>query len=157
MGDVVGKIIGVILSAILCIIAPLVIVVMSDDMSDRRILFAEITSLVDEIVDTGEITNEQLVDFYTAVSSHGPICEVRIVRKMRAANMNTEGKVEITYMPIDVTVGALGKDVLETFNTGDLVNVRVAAVDYSGMQKAGRAFLGGFLKPIDLQIEARVR
>lgn len=154
MGDVVGKVLGIILAFILCIIAPLTVTVMADDMSDRRLLYSELTNFVDEVVDTATITEEQLTDLYAGLNSYGPICEVKVYRYMRAANPNKDGKVEVTYMPMDISVD---KSSIISFNTGDMIKVELRAVDYAGTQRIARGFLGAFLKPIEYSVTARVR
>ena len=154
MGDIVGKVIGIILAFILCILAPLTVVVMSDDMSDRRLLYGELTNFVDEVVDTATITEEQLTDLYAGLNSYGPLCEVKIYRYLRAANPNKNGDVEVTYMPMDITTDRQG-DVV--FNQGDLIKVSIEAVDYTGVQRIARGMLGAFLQPIKYSVTARVR
>lgn len=157
MSDIVGKVLGVILAFILCILAPLTVAVMSDDMTDRRAIYGDMTNFIDEVVDTATITQEQLEDLYASINARGPICEIKITRYMRAANPDTNGEIEITYMPVDVTIGTAGNNIISKFNQGDLIKISVIARDYSGIQKVGRAILGGFLTPIDLSVTARVR
>lgn len=154
MGDIFGKVFGVILAFILCILAPITVSVMADDMSDRRILYSEMTNFVDEVVDTATITKEQLTDLYAGLNSYGPLCEVKITRYMRAANPDSKGQVEVTYMPVDISVNTPSK---VSFNTGDLVKVELRAVDYAGVQRVARGLLGAFLKPIEYSVTARVR
>ena len=154
MGDVAGKVVGVILAFVLCVLAPLTIVMMSDDMSDRRALYGEMTSFIDEVVDTATITEEQLTDLYAALNSYGPLCEVKIYRYLRAANPDKDGKVEVTYMPMDVTVD---RESTIKFNQGDLIKVSLKAVDYAGVQRIARGMLGAFLQPIEYSVTARVR
>lgn len=157
MGDIAGKLIGVVLAFVLCILSPLTITVMSDDMADRRVIYSDMTSFVDEVVDTATITKAQLEDFYAAINTHGPICQVQITRYVRAANPDTSGSVELTYMPVDVTVDTGNSDIIEKFNKGDLIKVHVTAKDYTGAQRVGRNLLGAFLTPIEYSITARVR
>lgn len=154
MGDIVGKVLGIILASILCIVAPLTVTVMSDDMSDRRILYSEMTNFVDEVVDTATITEERLTDLYASLNSHGPICAVKVYRYMRAANPDKNGSVEVTYMPTDISINMSSK---VSFNTGDLIKVELRAVDYAGVQRVARGLLGAFLTPIEYTVTARVR
>lgn len=127
---------------------------MSDDMSDRRILYSETTNFVDEVVDTATITADQLTDLYAGLNSYGPICEVKIYRYMRAANPAKDGSVEVTYMPMDISIDKSSKI---SFNTGDLIKVELKAVDYAGVQRVARGLLGAFLTPIEYSVTARVR
>ena len=157
MSDILGKITGLVLAVILCVIAPLVIAIMADDMSDKRTIYSEMTNFVDEVVDTSTINKTQLEDFYAAINAHGPICEVRLTRYVRAANPDGKGDIEITYMPTDITVGTTNSDIISKFNQGDLISVTVVARDYTGVQKVGRSFVGGFMAPLNYTVTARVR
>lgn len=152
MGDVFGKILGVILAFILCILAPLTITAMSDDMADRRAIYSDITSFVDQIIDTREVSDQQMKSFLYSVSSHGPICDVKIIRNMRVVNPGPDGNIT-TYVPIDTFVEGAPIH----FNEGDLIEVSVSAVEYTGAQKVARMTIGVALKPIEFTVTGRVR
>ena len=154
MGDVLGKIFGVVLAFILCILAPLTVAVMSDDMTDRRAIYSEMTDFVDEVVDTAQITPEQLSDFYAGISAYGPVCEVQVFRYMRTAEPGVDRTYDITYIPLNVNMSSTDTTY---FNTGDMIKIHVEAVGYRGMQKTARGLLGGFLQPIEYSVVARVR
>ena len=153
MGDIFGKILGVILAFILCIMAPLTIVAMSDDMSDRRAIYSDVTNLIDQTVDTGQITEQQLQQFLYNVSSHGPVCDVKIVRHMRVVNPSADGGTITTYVPIDMFLDGAPMH----FNTGDLIQVSVKAVEYTGAQRVARMSIGVALTPIEYAVSGRVR
>lgn len=153
MSDILGKILGVIIAFVLCILAPLTIVTMSDDMVDRRAIYSEMTTFVDQIIDTGELTKEQLADFMYGVSSYGPVCEVKIVRYIRVVNPKAGGGITVSYTPTDIY--AEGSHI--NFNQGDLIQVHVEAVEYTGMQKVARLALGTALRPLDYTVTGRVR
>lgn len=153
MGDIFGKILGVILAFILCIMAPLTVIAMSDDMADRRAIYADITAFVDQTIDTGNITDLQLKEFLYAVSSHGPVCDVKIVRQMRVVNPDPKGGTVVTYVPMDVFLDGVPMH----FNQGDLIQVSVEAVEYTGAQRIARMSIGVALQPIAYSIAGRVR
>ena len=153
MGDVFGKILGVILAFILCIMAPLTIVAMSDDMADRRAIYSDITNLIDQTIDTGEITEQQLRSFLYAVSSHGPVCDVKITRQMRVVNPSSDGGTVTTYVPTDMFIDGAPMH----FNSGDLIQISVKAVEYTGAQRIARLSIGQALQPIDYTVAGRIR
>lgn len=153
MSDILGKILGIIIAFILCILAPLTVVIMSDDMVDRRAIYSEMTTFIDQVIDTGELTEAQLSDFMYGISSYGPICEVRITRHIRIVNPAEGGGIVVSYTPTDVFNE--GKDI--TFNQGDLIQVHVEAVEYTGTQRVARLTLGTALQPIDYTVTGRVR
>lgn len=161
MSDALGKIIAIVLSFLLCIIAPLTIIVMTDDMADRREIFSEMTTFVDTVTDTGTITPAQLKDFYYAVSSYGPKCSVTITRYIRVVNPGatipgTTDKftAEISYIPKNISGTGMTE---EEFYQGDLIKVHVEATGYTGMQQFVRSTVGILLKPISFSITAKVR
>ena len=153
MGDTIGKIIGVIIAFILCIIAPITVNLMSDDMSDRRLIFNEMTTFVDEVIDVGQVTETQLKDFYYGVSSYGPACSVQIYRYIRTVQLDENNNTYTSYIPQDITTSPMPVK----FNQGDLIKVHVSATNYTGAQQIGQFILGQSFNPIDYSLSGRVR
>ena len=155
MSDIFGKILGIVLVFLLCVLAPISIIVLTDDMTDRRNIFNEMTNFVDTVIDSDKISEAQLRDFYYGVSSYGPQCSVEIVQYIRVVTPGAqEGEAKISYVPVNITTQA-ETDV--TLTTGDIVKVHVHATSYTGVQQFVHATIGMLLHPIDFTVSGKVR
>ena len=153
MSDIFSKLIAVVLAFILCIVAPVTVNLMTDDMSSRRLIFNEMTTFIDEVIDVGQITEAQLKDFYYGISSYGPACSVQIYRYIRTVQVDEHNNTYTVYLPQDITTTTLPIK----FNQGDLIKVHVSATHYTGAQQVGQFILGQSFKPIDYSLSGRVR
>ena len=166
MTDIFGRVFGVILAFILLFIAPFTMVTLSQEMVARRTILNEMQSFIDETIDSRQVTDQQLEDFYLGISGLGPIVDVEISRYVRTVDPD----------PVDVEISryvrTVGPDPVEegeiyvtyvysednrTYNQGDKVSVRVHAIGYTGTQKFLRAITGLFLPQIDYTLAGRVR
>lgn len=150
MSDFFGRILGIMIAFVLLFIAPFTWVTLSNEMVARRTIMNEMQSFIDETVDSRQITDSQLEDFYLGISGLGPICDVTIERYVRTVDpdpMNS-GKIYVTYVYTENN---------REFNQGDKVKVRVNAISYTGAEKMLRATIGMWLPNIDYTFAARVR
>lgn len=150
MTDIFGRVFGVILAFILLFIAPFTMVTISQEMVARRTILNEMQSFIDETIDSRQVTDQQLEDFYLGISGLGPIVDVEISRYVRTVDPDPveEGEIYVTYVYSEDN---------RTYNQGDKVSVRVHAIGYTGTQKFLRAITGLFLPQIDYTLAGRVR
>jgi hypothetical protein len=150
MGDILGKLLGLILAFVLLVIAPLSLSVLVEELADRRSIINEVSNIIDEIADTRTLSNSQLADFYTGVSSYGPLVEVTIYRYIRTINPDPEvaGGTYTSYVLTENT---------KTWNQGDLCKVRVRAVGYTGAQRYVMSVFGVMLPEFEFTLAGRVR
>ena len=150
MTDIFGRVFGVILAFILLFIAPFTMVTLSQEMVARRTILNEMQSFIDETIDSRQVTDQQLEDFYLGISGLGPIVDVEISRYVRTVDPDPveEGEIYVTYVYSEDN---------RTYNQGDKVSVRVHAIGYTGTQKLLRAITGLFLPQIDYTLAGRVR
>lgn len=150
MTDIFGRVFGVILAFILLFIAPFTMVTLSQEMVARRTILNEMQSFIDETIDSRQVTDQQLEDFYLGISGLGPILDVEISRYVRTVDPDPveEGEIYVTYVYSEDN---------RTYNQGDKVSVRVHAIGYTGTQKFLRAITGLFLPQIDYTLAGRVR
>lgn len=150
MTDIFGRVFGVILAFILLFIAPFTMVTLSQEMVARRTILNEMQSFIDETIDSRQVTDQQLEDFYLGISGLGPIVDVEISRYVRTVDPDPveEGEIYVTYVYSEDN---------RTYNQGDKVSVRVHAIGYTGTQKFLRAITGLFLPQIDYTLAGRVR
>ncbi|GFN30940.1 hypothetical protein [Paenibacillus xylaniclasticus] len=126
MTDLFNKILGVLLAFVLLAGAPLVINTLSKDLSMNRNVLNEMTNLIDIVSDSGQLTDDQLADFYLAISSYGVTMDATIKRYMKVVNPDGAGGTRTTYVYTNDNT---------TWNTGDIIKVTVNAVDYTGAQR----------------------
>jgi len=145
----INKILGVILCFIL-IVLMLCNVMVSDQVQARRSIVAEVTNFVDEVTDTGVLTEKHAADLYLACSAYGPVCDVQILRFAKVVNPDPKspGNTYITYV---------GADDIYTWNEGDLVRVKVTEVGMTGMANFLYNALGLTMAPVDFSLAGRVR
>lgn len=150
MTDIFGRVFGVILAFILLFIAPFTLVTLSQEMVARRTILNEMQSFIDETIDSRQVTDQQLEDFYLGISGLGPIVDVEISRYVRTVDPDPveKGEIYVTYVYSEDN---------KTYNQGDKVSVRVHAIGYTGTQKFLRAITGLFLPQIDYTLAGRVR
>lgn|GEM_PF-1108679 len=126
MTDLFNKILGVLLAFVLLAGAPLVINTLSKDLSMNRNVLNEMTNLIDVVCDSGRLTDDQLADFYLAISSHGTTMDATIKRYMKVVNPDGAGGMRTSYVYTNDNT---------TWNAGDIIKVTVQAVDYTGAQR----------------------
>lgn len=126
MSDVINKLIGVILAFILLAFAPLTINTLMADLAMQRSIMNEQVNLINKVSDSAVLNEMQLADFYLGVSSHGAVVDAKVMRFMRTVNPDGAGGTYTTYTP---------SDQINKWNKGDIIQVKVSAVDWTGPQK----------------------
>ena len=126
MTDVINKILGAVLAFVLLAGAPLVINSMNKDLTMNRSVLNEMTNFVDKVTDNGRLSAQDLADFYVGVSSHGMTVDATVSRYMKVVTPDGKGGTISSYMLVDDNT---------RWNQGDIIQVRVQAIDYSGAQR----------------------
>lgn len=150
MSDIFGRVFGVLLAFILLFVCPFMWVTLSNEMVARRTIMNEMQSFIDETIDSKQITDSQLEDFYLGISGLGPVCDVDIERYVRTVDPDplNPGQVYVTYVYTDDW---------RTFNQGDKVKVRVTSIGWTGAERFLRSSIGTWLPRIDYSFAGRVR
>lgn len=149
MSDIFSKIFGVILAFVLSILTPYTITTMVDDMVARRSIMNEMTMFIDEVIDTGEVTEEQLADFQLGCNSYGPIVQIEVKRYVKTIDPDVvNGGTYTTYV--------LGDD-NRHYNQGDHVQVTVHTIGYTGAQRLVMATVGILTPKFECTLSGRVR
>jgi len=126
MTDLFNKILGVLLAFILLAGAPLIINTMTRDLTINRSVLNEMTNFIDKVTDNGRLTDTDLADFQLAISSYGMAMDATISRYMKVVNPDGAGGTYTSYV---------FSDDISTWNTGDIMKVKVQAIDYTGAQR----------------------
>lgn len=150
MGDIFGRLFSVLMAFVLLFVAPFTWVTLSNEMVARRTIMNEMQSFIDETIDSRQITDQQLSDFYLGISGLGPICDVEIERYVRTVDPDpmNPGEVYVTYVY---------SENWRQFNQGDKVKVRVHAINFTSAERLLRSTVGMWLPEIDYTFSARVR
>jgi hypothetical protein len=133
MNGFLSRMISLILVFFMLILAPLVNSYCVTEMENRRQLLNEVTSFLDVVTDKKTITNDDLNEFYMKVSSYGMVLDVQINRLVKTATLESDGKVNVTYMSADD---------ISLLNQRDVVQVKLKEKSQSAYQKILHIFLG---------------
>ena len=148
MSDFPSKILGLFLAFFLLVVAPLTNYGLSNDLTTKRAVLNEMTNFIDKVTDVSTITEVSLADFYLGCSSHGAIVDVKVDRYIKIVNPDGSGGTYTTYVLSDQLV---------SWNQGDIVKVRVQAIDYTGAQRMMWYFLKLVTPKLDFELAGMVR
>ncbi len=126
MTDIINKMIGVFLAFILLVGAPLIINTMNKDLTMNRGVLNEMTNFINKVTDNKRLNDQDLADFYLALSTYGVTMDAEIKRYMRVVSPDGAGGTRVSYVY---------HDDITTWNAGDIIQVTVQAVDYTGAQR----------------------
>ncbi|WP_138755930.1 hypothetical protein [Paenibacillus sinopodophylli] len=126
MSDIINKILGVLIAFAVLAGGPLVINAMNKDLTMNRSVLNEMTNLIDKVSDNGRLSSQDLSDFYVGISSYGMAMDATVSRYMKVINPDGAGGTVSSYMLVDDNT---------TWSSGDIIKVRVQAIDYSGAQR----------------------
>lgn len=149
MSGVVNKILGILLVLALLLLM-LSNVMVADQLQARRSIVAEVTNFVDEVSDSGTLTEKQVEDLYLACNSYGPVCNVTITRYTRQVNPlpNHPGDTYTTY--------AVANNIYN-WNKGDLVKVSVDEVGYTSLSYFLYVTMKLSMRPVQFDLTGRIR
>lgn len=149
MYGIVNKLLGIVIALVL-IVLMLANVMVGNQLQSRRSIVAEVTNFVDEVTDTGTLTEKHVQDLYLGCNAYGPVCDVTIQRLQRVIEPDpaNPGKTYTTYAV---------SDNIYTWNQGDLCKVQVEEVGYTGVAYFLYSVLGLNMAPVDFGFTGRIR
>ena len=149
MNDFVGKVIAILVAFVLCFIGPTAVFVAFNTGFTNQRFINEAQSFADEVIDTRQITSEQLADFQLGLNSYGPIVDVTIKRYVKTVEPDpVNGGTYTTYVLADNTT---------KYNQGDQVKIELNTVGYTGLQRLVMSTIGLLSPKFEYTITARVR
>lgn len=148
MSDIINKIIAVILAFVILVFGPMTIVTYTQDLTMQRGVLNKMSEFIDKVCTTGAISDKQLEAFYLDVSSFGYTIDAKINRYVPVNNPNADGSIRVSYMPASTN---------NTYNTGDIVQIKCKAIDLTGPQKMVRALLSISQQKFDVTLSNMVR
>lgn len=134
MPTLINTIIAVFLAFFIIVGGSFVFLGHKSDLRADRVTYNEMANLMDKVKDTGQLTDADKSDFYLALATTGVIYEVTMTRKLKVVNpaQGSTGKIQTTYITLEDN---------SVYNQGDLFELKVRAVNYTGIQKVTAALL----------------
>lgn len=104
---------------------------------------------IDEVIDTGEVSETLLTDFQLGCNSYGPIIQIEIVRFVKTIDPDPiNGGTYTTYVVAEDNTH---------YNQGDHIQVTVKTIGYSGTQRMVMSTVGIMLPKFECTLAGRVR
>lgn len=132
MDGFLSKVIGLIMAFFMLIVAPLLHTYGIQEMENRMETLNETSEFLDRVTDKGEITEDDLNEFYLAVEAHGMTLDIRIDRMVKTVTLRADGSVSTTY---------IAADDIHVLNVGDIVKVKLDEVSVTPYRRLMRMFL----------------
>lgn len=132
MSGFLSRVISLVLAFIMLIIAPLLYSYSISEMENRRLLLNEVNQFLDKVTDKGEITEDDLTEFYLEVSSYGMVIKPTVKRLVRTTVITPEGKTKTTY---------IAADDIYSLNQRDVVQVTLKEISASNYRRILSSFL----------------
>lgn len=148
MTNFITRVISLLLIFIMLVISPLIYTYASAEMENRRLLLNEVSQFLDKVTDKGEITEDDLTEFYLQVSSHGMTLKPVVKRLVRTTVMTPAGVVKTAY---------IAADDVNSLNQRDVVQVTLNELSVSRYRRILNAFLKIDEGPYHLEMAAVVR
>ena len=118
------------------------------DARMSRGVLNEMANFIDIVVDSGYISEARLRDFHLAIASYGILANIQIERYSRVLNPAPGGTVQEVYIQTPN---------IEYFERGDLVSVRINAIEYTTAQRLMGQFLRFSSPSFDESLAGMVR
>ncbi|ROR31734.1 hypothetical protein EDD66_101352 [Mobilisporobacter senegalensis] len=132
MSGFLSRVISLVLAFIMLVIAPLLYSYSISEMENRRLLLNEVNQFLDKVTDKGEITEDDLTEFYLEVSSYGMVIKPTVKRLVRTTVITPEGKAKTTY---------IAADDIYSLNQRDVVQVTLKEISASNYRRILSSFL----------------
>lgn len=143
-----SKIIGLVIVFIMLVLGPTLRSVQMDSITQRRELYNEVTNMLDNITDSGEVTNQTLEDFYLGIASKGIPVDVKIERYVKIVNPDGKGGTYYTYTY---------SDNINDWNKGDVCKIKVTQLTSTNLQRLAYNISKMSTKSLDFTFSGRVR
>lgn len=140
--------VGLVIVFFMLVVGPTLRSAQMDMLSQRREIYNEVTNMLDRVLDTGNITNAEIQDFYLGVSSRGVPVDIKIERYIKVINPDGTGGTYYVYSY---------SDDITTWNKGDVCKLTVKQIATTNMERLAYNFSSMFTPPINVEFAGRVR
>ena len=150
MRGFIGKFVAIILLFFGLVITPFVNTAVTEENANRISMLYDITSFVDEVVDSRQITDDMLKSFNTRISSYGIPVDYEITREM--LDIEPDPLNSGDYYPAYIVTES-NRD----FNQGDHITVHVYSSGNSMPMTLANRVANIYAGEVDIEISARIR
>ena len=153
--DIPGKLIGLLLAFVLTVVAPFVNTTVMEELIDRRAIVTDVTTFIDEVIDSREITESMIKELNTNVSSYSVNVDYEVRHYRRSVNPDPLGETDfyVSYIEMNDTDDLTTTD----WQKGDRISVRVRTIGYSTVQTIAHKLAFLFIPELDRTFTARIR
>lgn len=150
MTDIVGKIVSVVLIFVMLVITPIAYVSCTQWTRSRTVALVSMRSLIDEVIDTREMSDQALADFNLSLAGASESYKATITREVKVVDPDplNPGKTVTSYVVVDNN---------RTYNQGDYIIIRVETLGMNTFQTIMLSLLGMDLPNDDEVLAGRVR
>jgi len=142
------KMLGTLIAFTILFLAPITVLTLAQDFNMQRGITNEVTNFIDKVTDSGEITDMDIADFYLGCSSYGAIVDVKINRFIKMVVPDGMGGSTSVYQAAD--------NILD-YNKGDMSQVTVKVIDYTGAQRLTFRLLHVFTDKFEITLAEKIR
>ena len=132
MDGFLSKCISIIIIFVMLIVAPLINIYGTHEMQGRMMVLNDTSNFLDKVCDKGEITQEDIDEFYSTIASRGMILDASIDRLIKTVTKMDNGELSTAY---------IAADDISKLSQGNLVLVRIEEVSTTPYKKLLRTFL----------------
>lgn len=153
-----SRLFGLILVFFLLIIAPLINAYGTQEMEDRVEILNTTSEFLDKQTDKGNVTDEDLDQFYADIESHGVVFDVQVNRLVKVATKLKNGTIHTTYVAADEEKKVNDKrDLVYDLNKEDILQVKIREKSSTPYKRLVNAFLRIDDNPYELDMAKTVK
>lgn len=153
-----SRLFGLILLFFLLIIAPLINAYGTQEMENRVEILNTTSEFLDKQTDKGNVTDQDLNQFYADIESHGVVFDVQVNRLVKVATKLKNGTIHTTYIAADEEKKKNGKrDYVYDLNQEDILQVKIREKSSTPYKRLVNAFLRIDDNPYELDMAKTVK
>ena len=122
---------------IMLVMAPLLISYKTDEMMAKRLILNDVTTFIEMVRDTGDVSQDALDNLYIQCNSHGMAVNVKVKKLVRTevplVTTENEHDSKTVYYSYDVTDPITDEAVF--VNPGDVIKVDIEEIGISSARK----------------------
>lgn len=137
-----SRLFGLILVFFLLIIAPLINAYGTQEMENRVDILNDTSEFLDKQTDKGNVTDQDLNQFFTKIESHGMVFDVKVNRLVRVSTKLKNGTIHTTYIAADEEKKKNGtRPYIYKLNQEDVLQVKIREKSSTPYKRLVNAFL----------------
>lgn len=148
--NIIGVVLGTVLGIFLLVLFPMYQIGIYEQVSAQEQSLSYTRNLIDEVIDSRQLTESTLQNFYLNIGSASSNLSAEIIRETKVVNPDP-------LKPGSTYVAYLANDDIYNYNQGDLITVHVYQVGSSLTERIAMSALNLKISSIDFTLTMRVR